>query len=212
MCRRRPAARGSRSASRCTPRSTGTCATPACACTPRCICSRRCCPIRSPAARSATTESRLDFDIPEAGLDKDDDHREARRDDRGRRRGDRALDHRRRARSQPRPGQDHVGEAADGHRPRAADRDRGLRPAALRRHPRAHDRRDRRRAGHADREEGQAEPPRAHRVREPASERERSHDRPPARQPHGSSAPTGSPRASACPTSSSSTARSTCRR
>ena len=52
------------------------------------------------------------------------DHREARRDDRGRRRGALALDHRRGARSQSRPGQDHVGEAADGHRPRAADRDR----------------------------------------------------------------------------------------
>ena len=41
----------------------------------------------------------------------------------------------------------------------------GLRPAALRRHPRARDQRDRRRAGDADREEGQAEPPRADRVR-----------------------------------------------
>ena len=34
------------SANRCRPRSTGRCATPACACTPRCICFRRCCPIR----------------------------------------------------------------------------------------------------------------------------------------------------------------------
>ena len=36
-------------------------------------------------------ESRLDFDIPEAGLDKDAITAEARRDDRGRRRGDRAA-------------------------------------------------------------------------------------------------------------------------
>ena len=63
------------------------------------------------------------------------DHRKARRDDRGRCRGVEPLDHRRRARSQSRPGQDHVGEAADGHRPGAADRDRRPRPAALRRHP-----------------------------------------------------------------------------
>jgi Ser-tRNA(Ala) deacylase AlaX len=34
------------SATRSTPRSTGTCAIGACACTPRCICSRRSCPIR----------------------------------------------------------------------------------------------------------------------------------------------------------------------
>ena len=34
------------------------------------------------------TDGRLDFDIPEAGLDKDDDHQAARQDDRGRRRGD----------------------------------------------------------------------------------------------------------------------------
>ena len=40
----RAAARGRRHRAR--PRSTGSCATPACACTPRCICSPPCCPIR----------------------------------------------------------------------------------------------------------------------------------------------------------------------
>src|SRR5262249_5382631 len=58
-------------------------------------------------------------------------------------------------------GQDHVGQAADRHRTRQAHRDRRIRPAALR-HPRAYDERDRRRARHADRKEGQAEPAGAH--------------------------------------------------
>ena len=63
------------------------------------------------------------------------DHREGQRDDQGGRRSALALDHRRRARSQSGPGENHVGEAADRHRPRAADRDRRLStcsPAAAR--------------------------------------------------------------------------------
>ena len=47
-------------------------------------------------------ESRLDFDIPGGRPRQGRDHREARRDDRDRRRGAPALDHRRRARSQSR--------------------------------------------------------------------------------------------------------------
>ncbi len=39
-------------------------------------------------------DSRLDFDIPEAGLDKDADHRQGERDDQGRCRSAFALDHR----------------------------------------------------------------------------------------------------------------------
>jgi len=93
------------------------------------------------------TDGRLDFDIPEAGLD-----------DRGRRRGPLALDHRCGTGGRARPGQDDVGQAADRHRPRAADRDRRIRPATVRRHPRASDERDRQRARDADRKEGQAEP------------------------------------------------------
>src|SRR5215472_1560598 len=60
--------------------------------------------------------------------------------------------------SRGRPRQDHVGQAADRRRTRQAHRDRRIRPAALRRHPRAYDERDRQRARHADRKEGQAEP------------------------------------------------------
>ena len=117
----------------------GRSATPACACTRRCICSPRCCPTRSPAARSARPKAGSTSTFrsrPRQGRH----HRKARRDDRDRCRGHEPLDHRRRARSQSGPGQDHVGEAADGHRPGAADRDRGPRSAALRRHPCAHHR------------------------------------------------------------------------
>jgi len=107
------------------------------------------------------TDGRLDFDIPEAGLDKDEITRKLAAMIRGRRRGALALDHGCGTRSRVRPGQNHVGQAAHGHRPRQADRDRRVRPAALRRHPRASDERDRRRARDADRKEGQAEPTRA---------------------------------------------------
>ena len=101
------------------------------------------------------------------------DHREGQRDDQGGRGSALALDHRRGTRSQSGPGENHVGEAADRHRPRAADRDRRLRPAALRRHACAPHRRDRRGARDADREKGQAEPPRADLVASPdTSERE----------------------------------------
>jgi misacylated tRNA(Ala) deacylase len=62
------------------------------------------------------SDGRLDFDIPA----------QARRHDRSRRRGDDALDQRRRARRQPVFGQDHVGQAPDGHRTRAPGRDRRL--------------------------------------------------------------------------------------
>ena len=109
-------------------------------------------------------ESRLDFDIPEAGLDKDAITAKLAEMIAAERRGHQPLDHRRRARSQSGPGQDHVGQAADGHRPGAADRDRGPRPAALRRHPCARHGRDRGRARHPGREEGQAEPPGADRA------------------------------------------------
>ena len=44
----------------------------ACACTPRCICSRPCCPMPVTGGSVGEDESRLDFDIPEAGLDKDE--------------------------------------------------------------------------------------------------------------------------------------------
>ena len=63
---RGPARRGRAASS---PGSTGTGATSACAPIPRCICFRSPCPTRSPAARSATREGRLDFDC-EAPLDK----------------------------------------------------------------------------------------------------------------------------------------------
>ena len=85
------------------------------------------------------TDGRLDFDIPEAGLDKDEITKKlakmiaAGADVTSRWITDAG------ARSQPRPGQDHVGETAARHRPGAADRDRGLRPAAVRRHPCAQD-------------------------------------------------------------------------
>ncbi len=38
---------------------------------PPCICCLWFCPIRSPAPRSADTDGRADFNIPDAGLDKD---------------------------------------------------------------------------------------------------------------------------------------------
>ena len=79
-------------------------------------------------------ESRLDFDIPEAGLDKDAITAKLTEMIATDAAVTQPLDHRRRARRQSGPGQDHVGEAADGHRPGAADRDRRPRPAALRRH------------------------------------------------------------------------------
>jgi misacylated tRNA(Ala) deacylase len=62
----------SRSASPCARLSIGTCAMPACACTRRCICSPRCCPYPVTGGAVGDSEGRLDFDIPEAGLDKDD--------------------------------------------------------------------------------------------------------------------------------------------
>ena len=80
-------------------------------------------------------ESRLDFDIPEAGLDKDAITAKVNEMIASDAAVSEPLDQRRRTRSQSRSGQDHVGEAADGHRPRAADRDRRARPAAVRRHP-----------------------------------------------------------------------------
>ena len=55
------------------------------------------------------SESRLDFDIPEAGLDKDAITAKRERDDRDQCRRHQPLDQRRRARRQSRPGQDHVG-------------------------------------------------------------------------------------------------------
>ena len=79
-------------------------------------------------------ESRLDFDIPDAGLDKDAITAKVNEMIASDAAVTQPLDQRRRARGQSRPGQDHVGEAADGHRPRAADRDRRPRSAALRRH------------------------------------------------------------------------------
>ena len=81
----------SRSATPSPPRSTGTCATPACACTPRCICSPRCCPIPVTGGSVGDAESRLDFDIPGSRPRQGRHHRKARRDDRDRRRGDRAA-------------------------------------------------------------------------------------------------------------------------
>ena len=80
-------------------------------------------------------ESRLDFDIPDAGLDKDAitaklaEMIAADAEVTSRWISDAELE------ANPDAGQDHVGEAADGHRPGAADRNRRLRPAALRRHP-----------------------------------------------------------------------------
>ena len=47
-------------------------AMPACACTPRCICSRRCCHIPVTGGAVGDRDGRLDFDIPEAGLDKEE--------------------------------------------------------------------------------------------------------------------------------------------
>ena len=94
------------------------------------------------------SEGRLDFDIPEAGLDKDEitgkltEMIAADAAVRARWITDAELD------GQSRPGQDHVGQAADGHRPGPPGRDRRHRSAALRRHPCARDRRDRRRARH----------------------------------------------------------------
>ena len=73
-------------------------------------------------------DGRLDFDIPEAGLDKARADREAQRARRPRRRRARALDHRRGARRQSEPRQDHGGEAAARRRAGAARRDRGHRP------------------------------------------------------------------------------------
>ena len=90
-------------------------------------------------------DGRLDFDIPGCGPRQGRGHREAERADRPRRARDRALDHRRGARRQSGPREDHVGEAAARLGPRAPRRDRGHRPAALRRHPCAPHRRDRRR-------------------------------------------------------------------
>ena len=110
-------------------------------------------------------DSRLDFDIPEAGLDKDEitakvnEMIKADAEVRSRWITDDG------AGSQSGARQNHVGEAADRHRQGAADRDRGLRPAALRRHACAPHRRDRRGARDADREKGQAEPPRADFIR-----------------------------------------------
>ena len=152
-------------AKKCAPRSTGSRAMRACACTRRCICSPPCCPIRSPAARSARRKAGSISTFPEAGLDKDEIDEAARRDDRRRRRG-----HERAGSptpsSQANPG---LVKTMAVKPPMGTGRVRlieieGLRSAALRRHAcRAH-RRDRRRAGDADREEGQAEPTRAHSV------------------------------------------------
>jgi len=71
-------------------------------------------------------EGRLDFDIPEAGLDKDEINQKARGHDCGRSRGTLALDHGCRARGSTRPDQDHVGQAPCRYRPRAADRNRRI--------------------------------------------------------------------------------------
>ena len=76
-----------------------------------------------------------------------------------------ALDHRRGARRQSGPRQDHVGEAAARAGPRPPRGDRGHRSPALRRHPCPPHRRDRPRRRHRHREEGKAEPPRADRAR-----------------------------------------------
>jgi misacylated tRNA(Ala) deacylase len=93
------------------------------------------------------SESRLDFDIPEAGLDKDAITAKLAEMIAADAARDRALDQPTPSSKPIRARQDHVGQAADGHRPRAADRDRRPRPAALRRHARALHRRDRRGAG-----------------------------------------------------------------
>src|SRR6185437_4509478 len=93
------------------------------------------------------------------------DHPPAQRADRRRPRRDAALDQRRGAHGAARAGAHHVGEAADGTGPRASPRHRRRRSPALRRHAFEAHRRDRPRRGHQDREQGQAEPPRRHRLR-----------------------------------------------
>ena len=106
-------------------------------------------------------ESRLDFDIPEAGLDKDAitaklaEMIAAEAEVRSRWITDAELE--------AKPG---LVKTMSVKPPMGTGRVRlieivGYRSAALRRHPCARDGRDRRRAGDADREEGQAEPARA---------------------------------------------------
>ena len=110
-------------------------------------------------------DSRLDFDIPEAGLDKDEitakvnEMIKADAEVRSRWITDDELE------ANPGLVKTMSVKPAGRHRPRAADRDRRLRPAAVRRHACAPHRRNRRGARDADREKGQAEPPRADLVR-----------------------------------------------
>src|SRR6185503_3587021 len=88
-------------------------------------------------------------------------HRQGERDDQGGCRGEVPLDHRRRTGGKSGSREDHVGEAAGRDRQGAPDRDRRVRFATVRRNARASHRRGRRHPRDADREEGQAEPPRA---------------------------------------------------
>ena len=107
------------------------------------------------------SESRLDFDIPEAGLDKD--AITARVNEMIA--SDAAVSSRwiSDAELEANPGLVKTMSVKPpmGTGQGAADRNRRPRSAALRRHPCTRDRRNRRRAGDANRKEGQTEPPRA---------------------------------------------------
>src|SRR5262245_12427739 len=106
------------------------------------------------------SESRLDFDIPEAGLDKDAitakiaEMISSNASVSSRWITDAELE-------ATGPRQNHVGETTNGNRPRAADRNCRSRSATLRGHTCARDRGNRRCPCHADRKEGQAKPPRS---------------------------------------------------
>ena len=91
-------------------------------------------------------EGRLDFDLPEGGLDRDEIAAKLAGADRRRPCRDHALDHRCRTRGEPGAREDDEGEAADGFGPRPPRRDRRRRSAALRRNPRGPHVRDRRRS------------------------------------------------------------------
>ena len=123
--------------------STGICATSACAPIPRCICSRSSLPypVTGGSVGDARGAARFRFRRRRARQGRDRERlNELIATDAA---VEPTLDHRRGARGQSGPRQDHVGQAADGQRAACACRDRGPRSAALRRHAcRAH-RRDR---------------------------------------------------------------------
>ena len=123
------------------------------------------CPFPITGAAVAEDDSRVDFDIPEAGFTKEDVTQRAERTGRRQPSGLHALDHRRGACRQSGPGEVEERPAAGRHRPHPAGLHRrqcGGRQPALRRHACEGHRRGRRDPYRQDREEGPREPPLPH--------------------------------------------------